>query len=46
MAIEETQSVLAGLERAAGRPALAQAEQVSPHLFLVELIRRAPVMRS
>src|SRR5271166_364079 len=46
MAIEETQPVLVDLERAAGCPALAQAEQVAPHLFLAELVRRTPVMRS
>jgi hypothetical protein len=43
--IEKAQPVLAGLEGAAGRPALAQAEQIAPHVLLAELIRRAAVMR-
>ena len=39
MAVEETQTVLAGLERAARHPALTQVEQVASHLLLAELIR-------
>src|ERR1700690_3916913 len=44
MAVEETQTVLAGLEGAACNPPLAQVEQVGPNLFLAELIGRAAVM--
>jgi hypothetical protein len=43
--IEKAQAVLAGLEGAARRAALAQAEQIGPHLLLAELVRRAVVMR-
>jgi hypothetical protein len=43
--VEETQAVI-GLEGAAGRVSLAQAEHVVPHLFLAEQIRRAVGMRS
>src|SRR5271165_7491987 len=45
MAVEKPQTVLAGLERAACHPPLAQVEQIGPHLFLAELIGRASVMR-
>src|SRR2546421_5843486 len=45
VAIEETQPVLADLERAAGRSVLAQAKQIRAHVFLAELVRRTSVMR-
>src|SRR5271165_2294518 len=43
--VEEAKAVLTGLEGAACHALLAQAEQVTPHLFLAELIGRAAVMR-
>jgi hypothetical protein len=43
--IEKAQAILAGLEGAACRPLLAQAEKIGSHLFLAELIGRAAVMR-
>src|SRR6185436_20920453 len=46
VAIEETQTVLSGLECAARHAALTQVKQVGPHLLLAQLIRRAAVMRS
>ena len=42
MAEEELQSEAGDLEGAARHPALAQIKEVGTHLFLAELVRRAP----